>query len=125
MSLLREISLIEERVRETDSRLSMNADDGRLIRTGLEDSMEDLSRFTANLLSHVQSRFDYLLSELATIDASSTSNLFSDLNEMNAQETFSLEISERMRILARDMNDLETTLGIAQMTQPLNCSQTS
>ena len=116
MSLLREISLIEERVRETDSRLSMNADDGRLIRTGLEDSMEDLSRFTANLLSHVQSRFDCLLSELATIDASSTSNLFSDLNEMNAQETFSLEISERLRILARDMNDLETTLGITQMT---------
>lgn len=116
MSLLREISLIEERVRETDSRLSMNADEGRLIRAGLEDSMEDLSRFTATLLSHVQHSFGKISIELARIDASSTSNLFSDLNEMNAQETFSLEISERMRILTRDMNDLETTLGITQVT---------
>jgi hypothetical protein len=114
MSFMREISSIEERIRESESQISMNGNDGRLIRDGLEDSMADLSRFTANLLSHIQTCFDSLSSELAQTDAAETSNVFSVLAEMNEQQSFSLEISERIRIVTRDLNTLENTLGINQ-----------
>tara|TARA_B110000091_G_C13719042_1_gene433938 strand:+ start:234 stop:515 length:282 start_codon:yes stop_codon:yes gene_type:complete len=68
--------------------------------------VNELEYFTQNLLSKIKYDLSKVGNELTTFNDLETSLLYSSIAEMTEQETFGLEMTERMRIITRDMQEL-------------------
>ena len=68
--------------------------------------VNELEYFTQNLLSKIKYDLSKVGNELTTFNDLETSLLYSSIAEMTQQETFGLEMTERMRIITRDMQEL-------------------
>ena len=75
-------------------------------------NLSNLKFFQEEMLHTIAATFVKLTKELDRVNAMETSLLYLNISEMTEQESFGLEISERMRIIHRDMIDLSVnTLG--------------
>ena len=68
--------------------------------------MNELEYFTQNILSKIKYDLSKVGNELTTFNDLETSLLYTSIAEMTQQETFGLEMTERMRIITRDMQEL-------------------
>jgi hypothetical protein len=99
MSIRNTIQSLNDRINHMQSNLRTNDTDILLLQNSTTDTLNALKYFQSSILDKIQN-------ESNTFNSLETSLLYLSINEMIDQESFGLEMSERMRIIQRDMNNL-------------------
>jgi hypothetical protein len=106
MSIRNTIQSLNDRINHMQSNLRTNDTDILLLQNSTTDTLNALKYFQSSILDKIKYELNKVQNESNTFNSLETSLLYLSINEMIDQESFGLEMSERMRIIQRDMNNL-------------------
>jgi hypothetical protein len=106
MSIRNTIQSLNDRINHMQSNLRTNDTDILLLQNSTTDTLNALKYFQSSILDKIKYELNKVQNESNTFNSLETSLLYLSINEMIDQESFGLEMSERMIIIQRDMNNL-------------------
>ena len=110
--MLHQLDDVDERHQLNNDRLNDAQKQIDSINRQSEQMKGDLDYFAQNLVNDIVKTFQAINDKVIKNNAIETGILFAGIEEMQSQEHFSLECSERIRVITKDSEVLAQSCGI-------------